>query len=184
MNSINNNTDDNYVDNLLQYIVKPSELKNKVTTLQEQLPPILDDFKKYYVFINKNPTFNEYQTIYANLTNNINSISTKLLTISKNVMKYLQSLNNGLFKLNGLIKIEKDKNIQFKSTQSSINNKYNGSKIMIDEYKKIYNENYIKNILMFVGIIISIIILIKVFRSNNTIINNVTNNLPAPIVNR
>jgi len=184
MNSINNKTDNIFVDNLLQYIVDPSELKKKVATLQEKLPPILDDFKKYYIFINKNPTFNEYQTIYANLTNNINSISSELLTISKNVMKYLQTLNNGLFKLNNLIKIEKNKNTEYKTMESNVNNKYNGSKIMIDEYKKIYNESYIKNILMFVGIIISIIILVKVFGSNNTIINNVSNNLPPPIVTR
>jgi hypothetical protein len=42
----------------------PEEIKEKIHTLQQQLPAILDDFKKYYVFYNKNPEYPEYQQMF------------------------------------------------------------------------------------------------------------------------
>jgi hypothetical protein len=154
-------------DNSFQDMTQPNELQNKITTLQEKLPSILDDFKKYYVFFNKNPTYSEYQTIYDNLTSNLNSITNELLTITNDVEKNTQIVSDDLLKINELIKKEKDKNIQLKSIESNINNNYNGSKIMINEYKQIYNENYIKNIFIFIGIIVSGIVLTKVFSNKN-----------------
>jgi hypothetical protein len=46
---------------------------------------------------------------------------------------------------------------------------------MIDEYKQIYNEKYVNNIFIFIGIIVNAIILAKVF-SGKTNVNNA--NLP------
>jgi hypothetical protein len=158
-------------------MILPNDLQNRITSLQEKLPPILDDFKKYYVFFNKNPTYSEYQTIYANLQGNINSTANELSSISKDVITNLQSIGDALLKMNNFIEIEKNKNSKLKSIESKINNKYNGSKIMIEEYKQIYTEDYIKNILIFVGIIISGTALIKVF-SNKKLSSNVASSLP------
>jgi hypothetical protein len=47
----------------------------------------------------------------------------------------------------------------------------NNMKIMIDEYKQIYNEKYVNNIFIFIGIIVSAIILAKVF-SGKVNVNN------------
>jgi hypothetical protein len=60
---------------------------------------------------------------------------------------------------------------------SHINNKYSGSQIMIHDYNLKYNENYIKNILMFVGIIISITALVKIFGGKSNM-KNMNTNLP------
>jgi hypothetical protein len=167
-------------DDSIQFMSQPFELQNKITTLQEKVPSILDDFKKYYVFFNKNPTYSEYQKIYENLTNNLNSISNELLTITNDVEKNTQIISNDLLKINELIEKEKNKNIELKSIESNINNNYNGSKIMINEYKEIYNENYIKNIFIFIGIIISGIVLTKVFSNKNasTTPSTISNQLP------
>ena len=154
-------------------MILPSDLQNKITALQEKLPAVLDDFKKYYVFFNKNPTYSEYQTIYANLTNNINSIFNELSSISNDVITNSQNLGDDLLKINTLIETEKTKFNKLKSIENSINNEYNGSKKMIDEYKQIYNENYIKNVLMFIGIIISGTALVKVFSNKNITTNQV-----------
>ena len=154
-------------------MILPSDLQTKITALQEKLPAVLDDFKKYYVFFNKNPTYSEYQTIYANLTNNINSIFNELSSISNDVITNSQNLGDDLLKINTLIETEKTKFNKLKSIENSINNEYNGSKKMIDEYKQIYNENYIKNVLMFIGIIISGTALVKVFSNKNITTNQV-----------
>jgi len=156
-------------DNLLDETVQTVEFNNKIKTIQEKLPTILDDFKKYYVFFNKNPTYSEYQTIYENLKGNLNSISNELLSITTDVEKNTKNIGEFLLKINESIEKEKNKNSKLKSIVSNINNSYNGSRIMVSQYKEIYNTNYYNNIFMFIGIIISGAALIKVF-ANKTVV--------------
>ncbi len=159
----------NNTDNLLDETVQTLEFNNKIRTLQEKLPAILDDFKKYYVFFNKNPTYSEYQQMYENLKDNLNSISNELLTITSDVEKNTQNIGEFLLKINESIEKEKNKNIKLKSIVSNINNSYNGSRIMVSQYKEIYNTNYYNNIFMFIGIIISGAALIKVFANKTAV---------------
>ncbi len=159
----------NNTDNLLDETVQTLEFNNKIRTLQEKLPAILDDFKKYYVFFNKNPTYSEYQQMYENLKDNLNSISNELLTITSDVEKNTQNIGEFLLKINESIEKEKNKNSKLKSIVSNINNSYNGSRIMVSQYKEIYNTNYYNNIFMFIGIIISGAALIKVFANKTAV---------------
>jgi len=157
---------------------QPSDLQNKIKTLQEKLPSLLDDFKKYYVNVNKNPTYTDYQTHYQNITSNITSTANDLLTIFGDVTKNSQNISNGLSEINVLIESEKQKNADLTSIQNGVDNNYNGSKIMIDEFKELYNKNYMKNILMVIGIIGAGIALVKVFGNKNTASTNL------PVMNK
>ena len=104
-------------------MILPSDLQNKITALQEKLPAVLDDFKKYYVFFNKNPTYSEYQTIYENLTSNLNSITNELLTITNDVEQNTITISNDLLKINQLIeKIFKQSFLDKKPINCIINN--------------------------------------------------------------
>jgi hypothetical protein len=156
-------------DNLFDETVETIEFNNKIKTLQEKLPAILDDFKKYYVFFNKNPTYSEYQQIYENLKDNLNTISNELISITNDVEKNTKNIGEFLLKINQSIEKEKNKNIKLKSIESNINNSYNGSRVMINEYKEIYNSKYYNNIFMFIGIIISGATLVKVFANKNAV---------------
>jgi hypothetical protein len=51
----------------------------------------------------------------------------------------------------------------------NVNNSYNGSRVMINEYKERYNSKYYNNILLFIGIIISGTALIKVFANKSPV---------------
>jgi tRNA A37 methylthiotransferase MiaB len=53
-------------DNLTDDLTKPQVFLSQINTLKEKLPSILDDFKKYYVFYNKNPEYSEYQQMFEN----------------------------------------------------------------------------------------------------------------------
>jgi hypothetical protein len=156
-------------DNLLDETVQTVEFNNKIKTIQEKLPTILDDFKKYYVFFNKNPTYSEYQTIYENLKGNLNSISNELLSITTDVEKNTKNIGDFLLKINQSIEREKNKNNKLKNIESNVNNSYNGSRVMINEYKETYNSKYYNNILLFIGIIISGTALIKVFANKSPV---------------
>lgn len=146
-----------------------------IKNIQEKLPAILDDFKKYYIFYNKNPTYTEYQTMFENLKGNLNSINSELFKITNSVEKDTQKFSNKFSELNKLITNEKNKNIKLKSVYDKINDNLHGSKIMIDEYKQIYNEKYVNNIFIFIGIIVNAIILAKIFSGKG----NVNANLPV-----
>jgi hypothetical protein len=49
---------------------------------------------------------------------------------------------------------------------------YNSSKLMIDEYKQIYNEKFMNNCFILIGIIVNGIVLAKIFAGKgNTSVN-------------
>jgi hypothetical protein len=151
-------------------------------TLQEKLPSILDDFKKYYVFFNKNPEYEDYRRVFENIKSNLSQIENELFKLSNSVDLNIVDITNQLSNYNKLIEIEKKRNQDLNNKVSQFKNKYSGSKQLIDNYKEIYNLNYLKNIFMIVGIIISIFLLIKIFSKKNNITNsNLTANLSANI---
>lgn len=139
---------------------------NNIKTLEEKIPSILDDFKKYYVFFNKNPDYDEYKRIFENLKSNLNEIENDIFQLSNNVNLNIADTSKNLLEYNKLIKKEKTKNDRLTSMFSQYDNKYNGSKELINNYKEIYNINYLRNVFMFVGIIISVIVLLKIFTKN------------------
>jgi len=150
-------------------MVKISQLQNKINVLEEKIGPILDDYMKYYIFYNTNPDNDEYHRIYENLKNNLLSINNELLNITNDTNKEIVNINDSLFKINNMIESEKTKNKKLKSIWNDLNDNYNGSEIMITEYKKKYNEAYLINVLMLLGIFISVITLVNVFTKINTV---------------
>jgi Ca2+-binding EF-hand superfamily protein len=85
----------------------PEMFLNNINVLKEQLPSILDDFKKYYVFYNKNPENNEYQQMFENIKTNLNSINSQLFMIKNNVQIETDKLNKNMINLNNLIQNDK-----------------------------------------------------------------------------
>ena len=163
-------------------LINVEYLENNIKTLEEKLPAILDDFKKYYIFYNKTPTYNEYQTIFENLKSNLDSINSELFDISTKVENSSQFISDQLLKMNILIEKEKSKNTTLQSNTYDLNNKYHGSKEMIIEYKQIYNNKYIRNISLFVGIFIGVLLLYIFFSQPSTktsITPSITSSIPS-----
>ena len=104
-----------------------SIFKEKLETLNNQLPAILDDFKKYYVFYNKNPEYSEYQQMFENIKSNLTKINSDLFTLSNDVESSTDDLNKKLFALDILIKREKDRNRELKRKLGIVVHKNNDS---------------------------------------------------------
>ena len=132
----------------------PEVLRRKLNTLKEKLPPILDDFKKYYVFFNKNPEYPEYQNIFENIKGNLNETNSELFLISNEVDTYTDKINKQLFDLNILIKKEKEINQQLKKEFGIIDHKNNAANELIYDYKNIYESAYLRNWSLFFSILI------------------------------
>ena len=141
-------------DNSIDDLTKPQFFLSQINTLKEKLPSILDDFKKYYVFYNKNPEYNEYQQIFENIKGNLQNINSELFMTTNNIEKDTESINDRLQKINALIAKEKKKNRQLKRRLGIVEKKYNGSDELISDYKEMYNLDYLTNFALFFGVIL------------------------------
>jgi hypothetical protein len=132
----------------------PGIFKENLQTLNQQLPAILDDFKKYYVFFNKNPEYPEYQTSFENIKGNMNKLSSDLFMLSNGVAASTDELNKKLFTLNVLIQEEKERNLELKLKLGIVEHKNNAATELISDYKNIYSEGYLRNWALFISILI------------------------------
>ena len=64
---------------------EPKNFIEKVVTLQQQMPHILDDFKKYFVLYNKDPNYPEYQNMFETVKSNLTTLSSSLFMASNEV---------------------------------------------------------------------------------------------------
>jgi hypothetical protein len=135
---------------------EPIKFTEKLETLQSQLPPILDDFKKYYVFFNKNPEFDEYEQMFQNVKGNLNKINSELFLLSNEVQVNINFLNKHFLQLDILIKDAKEKNKKLKKKLNIVEHKGNAATEMIDDYREIYETRYLRNwgLLLSTGIVL------------------------------
>jgi DNA repair ATPase RecN len=145
-------------------LVDPTKFTREVQTLNEQLPSILADFKKYYVFYNKNPEYNEYQQLFENIKSNLNKINSQLFTIGNDVQVETNKLSKSMIKLDELIQNDKKTNTTFKNKLKTLKEKNSSADELIYDYNTLYDIKYLKNWAMFLNIIIAGFILSYVFK--------------------
>jgi hypothetical protein len=132
----------------------PTKFKQKIKILHSQLPAILADFEKYYVFYNKNPEYQEYQQMFQNIKANLSTINSDLFIISTNIQKNTDSINKKMLELDMLIKKEKDKNKKLKNKLGMVEDKNNASFELISDYNDMYGSGYLHNWSIFISICI------------------------------
>ncbi len=149
------------LDDLKNQIANADKYKEDLNVLNGKFYSILDDFKKYYIFFNKNPEVDEYQQMFSNIKDNIESINSKLFTINTNLQQTVDDINIKIQQINIEIQKEKTKNIELKNNVGIINNKRTSSGILIDNYKELYNNTYYFNITIVFGILIILFLFYK-----------------------
>ena len=142
----------------------PEEIKEKIHTLQQQLPAILDDFKKYYVFYNKNPEYPEYQQMFENIKNNLNKLNSKLFSLSNEIDVNTDEINKKLIALNLMIRKEREKNKELKHKLNFVEHKNNASTELISDYKKMYDYGYLRNWSLIISIVVSISLIKNIYK--------------------
>jgi len=145
------------------------QFSDELKILQEQLSPILDDFEKYYVFYNMNPSNNEYQQMFQNIKNNLDTINSKTFMLSNSIEKEIDNINKKLLSLDFLIQKEKEINKELKLKLGIIKEKEDSADIMIYDYKQRYDIGYVKNWAVFLSIIIAGFAITKVSSNKITV---------------
>jgi hypothetical protein len=153
-----------------EFIGKAKQFNEKINTIKSQFFSALGDFKKYYIYYNKNPEVDEFENYYANSKSQLQTMTKDLLSTTNNIDKSIEDLNKSMLVLT--LQLEKEKKINEEMTKKMVHleTTENGSEILIDDSKEKYNIQYYKNVELLIGIIIICILLVKLFKVNIPII--------------
>jgi len=135
----------------------------QLATLNSQFNSILDDYKKYYIFSNKNPEYQDYVNAFSSAKTTIQSINAQVFKISSDVESKLSALLQNATNINMQIEDEKNTNAKLKERLNLIKTNVNGSSIMISNYKELYKQQYMNNFALFFGSIFTSYIIFKVY---------------------
>ena len=144
---------------------EPIQFTTQLETLQSQLPAILSDFKKYFVFFNTNPEYPEYGQMFNNIKGNLTQINSDLFVLSNSVQTNTEQINDKLFILDALIREEKIKNRDLKVKLGIVEHKNNASNELISDYKQIYESGYLRNWALFISILIAGSAISKIYKN-------------------
>jgi len=144
---------------------KSQQFDEKINNIEKQFFSALDDFKKYYVYYNKNPEVNEFQNYYVNSKGQLQSISKDLFITTNDISKNIEILNNQMKEVS--IKLNNEKKIYDESMKllGNLQNTKNGSEVLISDSKEEYNKQYYYNVELICGILIVGVILATFFKS-------------------
>ena len=142
-------------ENVTGIFEMPYKFTQQLESLRQQLPAVLDDFNKYYVFYNKNPNYNEYQQIFEKIKNNLNSINSQMFMLSNHVENNIDKINAVLLDLNNSIEKFKGKNNKIIKQLNGIKAKHNAAGEMISNYKQVYDAGYLRNWALLLSIFIA-----------------------------
>jgi hypothetical protein len=141
--------------NINQFSIE--EINHKLIEYSEQYPSILDEFKKYYIFYNKNSDYSEYKTNYNIQKDLLQQINNNISNIQINLEKRLNENNVDSQNIDEKIKNEKKINEELNSILSRLStsdNSLNKSGTLLDNVKEEYKYQFISNVGLFLGIII------------------------------
>ena len=74
-------------------IGQAKQFEEKIDTIKTQFFSALDDFKKYYVYYNKNPEVDEFQNYYLNSKSQLQNMSRDLFLATNSIDKHIEQLD-------------------------------------------------------------------------------------------
>jgi ElaB/YqjD/DUF883 family membrane-anchored ribosome-binding protein len=133
------------------------QINNKATSFLSAL----DDFKKYYVYYNKNPEVQEYNKNFTDSKEQIQTLSSDVFKITNTIQRKIEEKTRAMSGIE--MKLQRQKTLA-QEQEKSINNLKSvqaGSSVMIDDSKTDYIFNYYKNLEIFIGILILLGLLVS-----------------------
>lgn len=137
-----------------QLIGQAKQFDEKIKTIKSQFFSSLDNFKKYYVYYNKNPEVNEFQNFYSTSIGQLQSLSREMFLTTNNIDKSIEDLDKQMSSVSLQLNDEKNLNKELVALISNLEKTKNGSEILIKDSKTKYNDQYYKNVEIFIGLLI------------------------------
>ena len=120
-------------------IGQTKQFSEQINNIKSQFFSALDDFKKYYVYYNKNPEVDEFQNYYLNSKSQLQNMSRDLFLTTNNIDKNIESLDTEMEGISIKLEDEKSLNIELMKTLANLEKTQNGSELLIDNSKDLYN---------------------------------------------
>ena len=143
---------------------KPDVFKDKVENIRSSLTPILENFKKLYILHNMHPADQEYEQQYDGIVSSITQQLASLFTVSNDIQQETTLLGKQLLPVNKSIEVEKKTNSDLKRKLGMVEHKTNAANEMINNYKEMYDKNYLRNWALFLSSIVGIYSIAVVFK--------------------
>lgn len=135
-----------------------------IQTLKEQFTPVLSDYKQAFVNTNVYPDLNEYQQIYASTKANLDTVLSGIFSVKTGIENDLYTLKTKLLDLETKITYEKSLNTKLVTQYGQLSGNNNGSEILLDDSKNLYQRQYVSNVTLFIGIFLFTGVIYKVFK--------------------
>lgn len=139
--------------------------QDKLNTIVQQFSSVLDDFKKYYVFTNKNPEVDEYQNFYLENESQLQHFNKEIFLIQNDIETDISRLNYIVSRLNSKLSSEKELKDELTKLVNNLKENESGSNIMLTDSKYIYSQKYLLNVELVFGIIILSYLLYNIFKN-------------------
>ncbi len=132
----------------------PEQNTEKIESIKTQFFSALDDFKKYYVYYNKNPEVDEFQNYYANSKGQLQTMSKDLFLTTNSIDRHIEILDDEMKDIAVTLEEEKKTNKELTNLFNNLQNTKDGSTILIEDSKEEYNKQYYANWEMILGIFV------------------------------
>ena len=106
----------------------------------------LDDFKKYYVYYNKNPEVQEYNKNFTDSKEQLQTLSSDVFEITNTIQRKIEEKNRAMSGIEMKLKRQKVISQEQEKAVNNLKSVQVGSSVMIDDSKTDYIFNYYKNL--------------------------------------
>ena len=140
------------------------DYSSTIQTLKDQFYPVLSEYKQAFVNTNVYPDLNEYQQIYASTKANLDTVLSGIFSVKTGIENDLYTLKTKLLDLETTITYEKSLNTKLVTQYGQLSGNNNGSEVMLDDSKNLYQTQYVSNVTLFIGIFLFTGVIYKVFK--------------------
>jgi hypothetical protein len=133
------------------------QINNKATSFLSAL----DDFKKYYVYYNKNPEVQEYNKNFTDSKEQLQTLSSDIFQITNTIQRKIEEKTRTMSGIEMKLQRQKALAQEQEKTINNLKSVQAGSSVMIDDSKTDYIFNYYKNLEIFIGILILLGLLVS-----------------------
>ena len=123
--------------------------------------PALDEFKKYYVYYNKNPEVDDYNTHFLNAKEQLQTLSSSVFEITNAIQRKIDEKNKVINGIAWKLNAERELSTKLENIINSLNGVKAGSSVMIDDSKTEYKFQFYRNTELFIGIVLLLALLVS-----------------------
>ena len=145
----------------------PTDFSNNIHTYSTRFPGILDNFIQAFKNHLKSPIDTATTSIYGTAESNLHSIISDLFITTNNIQQQINGKNTILSTLDKNINDEIAKQTKLNEKLTQIEGNNNGAAEMIDNTLETYKSQYTSNILIILGIFLTLWVLFTIFKKQN-----------------